>query len=87
MRLQSVMYGSGSFVGSEFTDTVSTGYGLSINKQSIGAAFASNGFDGVDGILGYVRFFCAELIFSSFSICSGNLSVLDPSTSRKALSY
>ncbi|KAL4246323.1 peptidase A1 family protein [Abortiporus biennis] len=48
----SVTYGSGDFSGTEFTDTVSLGSGLSINSQSIGVASRSDGFDGVDGILG-----------------------------------
>ncbi|RDX41559.1 aspartic peptidase A1 [Lentinus brumalis] len=48
----SVTYGSGDFSGTEFTDTVSLGSGLTINGQSIGAATRSEGFDGVDGILG-----------------------------------
>jgi len=48
----SVTYGSGSFSGTEFTDTVSIGTGLTITKQSIGVASTSTGFDGVDGILG-----------------------------------
>jgi cathepsin E len=49
---QSVEYGSGSFSGTEFTDTVSLGSGLTATKQSIGVASTSTGFDGVDGILG-----------------------------------
>ena len=40
--------------GTEFTDTVSLGNGLTINGQSIGVATESEGFDGVDGIVGYV---------------------------------
>ncbi|CDO71514.1 hypothetical protein BN946_scf184910.g13 [Trametes cinnabarina] len=48
----SVTYGSGSFSGTEFTDTVSLGDGLTITGQSIGVASRSQGFDGVDGILG-----------------------------------
>ncbi|KAF5312927.1 hypothetical protein D9619_002596 [Psilocybe cf. subviscida] len=48
----SVTYGSGSFSGTEFTDTVSLGGGLTVTKQSIGVASTSTGFDGVDGILG-----------------------------------
>ncbi|KAI0783297.1 aspartic peptidase A1 [Abortiporus biennis] len=48
----SVTYGSGDFSGTEFTDTVSLGSGLSIKSQSIGVASRSDGFDGVDGILG-----------------------------------
>ncbi|KAL5534090.1 hypothetical protein ACEPAG_551 [Sanghuangporus baumii] len=48
----SVTYGSGSFSGNEFTDTVSLGNGLTIRGQSIGVATTSDGFQGVDGILG-----------------------------------
>lgn len=48
----SVTYGSGSFSGTEFTDTVSLGSGLTATKQSIGVASTAQGFDGVDGILG-----------------------------------
>ncbi|KAL5495110.1 hypothetical protein ACEPAI_572 [Sanghuangporus weigelae] len=48
----SVTYGSGSFSGTEFTDAVSLGNGLTIAKQSIGVASTSQGFQGVDGILG-----------------------------------
>ncbi|TDL25598.1 aspartic peptidase A1 [Rickenella mellea] len=48
----SVSYGSGSFSGNEFTDTVNLGTGLTITKQSIGVASSSTGFGGVDGILG-----------------------------------
>ncbi|KAI1788141.1 aspartic peptidase A1 [Ganoderma leucocontextum] len=48
----SVTYGSGSFSGTEFTDTVSLGSGLTITGQSIGVATTSDGFDGVDGIVG-----------------------------------
>lgn len=48
----SVIYGSGSFSGTEYTDTVSFGSGLTITKQSIGVASTSIGFTGVDGILG-----------------------------------
>ncbi|KAI5120845.1 hypothetical protein M0805_007032 [Coniferiporia weirii] len=47
-----VTYGSGSFSGTEFTDTVSLGGGLTITQQSIGVASTSEGFEGVDGILG-----------------------------------
>nr|POE59383.1 polyporopepsin [Quercus suber] len=47
----SVSYGSGSFSGNEYTDTVSFA-GLSVASQSIGAATRSSGFSGVDGILG-----------------------------------
>ncbi|KAF7947584.1 hypothetical protein EAE96_008668 [Botrytis aclada] len=47
----SVSYGSGSFSGREYTDTVSFG-GLTVKSQSIGAATSASGFPGVDGILG-----------------------------------
>ncbi|PFH52246.1 hypothetical protein AMATHDRAFT_46374 [Amanita thiersii Skay4041] len=48
----SVTYGSGSFSGTEFIDTVSITSGLVIPQQSIGVASRSSGFDGFDGILG-----------------------------------
>ncbi|KAE8444142.1 hypothetical protein EG329_000830 [Mollisiaceae sp. DMI_Dod_QoI] len=48
----SVSYGSGSFSGTEYTDTVSFG-GLTVKSQSIGAASRSSGFSGVDGIIGF----------------------------------
>jgi len=47
----SVTYGSGSFSGTEFTDTVTLG-SLVLAGQSIGVASRSTGFDGTDGILG-----------------------------------
>jgi hypothetical protein len=47
-----VDYGSGSFSGKEFTDTVTLSSALVISKQSIGVASTSSGFTGVDGILG-----------------------------------
>lgn len=46
-----VTYGSGSFSGTEYTDTVSFA-GLSVAAQSIGAATSATGFSGVDGIFG-----------------------------------
>ncbi|KAE9372610.1 putative cathepsin E [Stipitochalara longipes BDJ] len=48
----SVSYGSGSFSGTEYTDTVSFA-GLTVTSQSIGAASTSSGFSGVDGIIGF----------------------------------
>ncbi|OJA17397.1 acid protease [Rhizopogon vesiculosus] len=49
-----VDYGSGSFYGTEYTDTVTVtlGNGLTVTDQSIGVAAASTGFTGVDGIIG-----------------------------------
>jgi hypothetical protein len=47
-----VTYGSGSFSGTEFTDTVTLGTGLVIKGQSIGVASKATGFQDVDGILG-----------------------------------
>jgi saccharopepsin len=49
---QSVSYGSGSFSGQEWLDTVTLSSSLVISKQSIGVARSAQGFDGVDGILG-----------------------------------
>ncbi|KZT31528.1 family A1 protease, partial [Sistotremastrum suecicum HHB10207 ss-3] len=51
-QLVEVEYGSGFFIGEECTDTVSLGPDLVIKSQSIGAALLSEGFEGVDGIIG-----------------------------------
>ncbi|CAK7238280.1 hypothetical protein SEUCBS140593_010506 [Sporothrix eucalyptigena] len=48
----SVSYGSGSFSGTEYTDTV-TFAGLTVDSQSLGSASSSSGFSGVDGIIGF----------------------------------
>ncbi|KAG0045743.1 hypothetical protein BGZ83_009022 [Gryganskiella cystojenkinii] len=48
----SVAYGSSSFSGKEYTDTVTLSPGLVVPKQSIGIASSSTGFKGLDGILG-----------------------------------
>lgn len=45
-------YGSGSFSGEEYTDTITLSKRLVIAEQSIGVANITEGFDGVDGILG-----------------------------------
>ncbi|KAI0634432.1 family A1 protease [Trametes polyzona] len=47
----SVTYGSGGFIGLEYTDSVTLG-GTTIKHQGIGSAILSTGFNGVDGILG-----------------------------------
>ncbi|KZT64992.1 family A1 protease [Daedalea quercina L-15889] len=47
-----VEYGSGFFGGVEVTDQITLAPGLTITGQGIGAAATSQGFDGVDGILG-----------------------------------
>jgi len=47
-----VTYGSGSFSGTEFLDTVTITSSLVITQQSIGVASTSTGFQGVDGIIG-----------------------------------
>ncbi len=39
------------FLGEQFIDKVSFG-GITIQTQSLGAAILSEGFDGVDGIIG-----------------------------------
>ncbi|KAM3583976.1 hypothetical protein VKS41_003942 [Umbelopsis sp. WA50703] len=49
----SVSYGSGSFSGTEYTDSVSLGSGFTITAQSIGVASTATGFSGVDGIIGF----------------------------------
>ncbi|KAI6018325.1 aspartic peptidase domain-containing protein [Pisolithus marmoratus] len=46
-----ISYGSGSFTGTEYTDTVTLG-SLKITQQSIGVASNTTGFWNVDGILG-----------------------------------
>ena len=46
-------YGARAFSGIEYEDTIKLG-SLTITKQSVGVASSSEGFDGVDGILGYV---------------------------------
>ncbi|KZV96746.1 acid protease [Exidia glandulosa HHB12029] len=47
-----VQYGSGFFFGDEVIDTVDFGGPLVIPQQSIGTAVFSDGFQGVDGIVG-----------------------------------
>ncbi|KAK2464677.1 hypothetical protein APHAL10511_003253 [Amanita phalloides] len=47
-----VKYGSGSFSGTEYVDTVTLGPSFVVTQQSIGVASTSNGFTGYDGILG-----------------------------------
>jgi len=47
-----VTYGSGSFSGTEVVDNISLGPGLAITGQSYGLASTSEGFEGVDGIVG-----------------------------------
>jgi len=47
-----VSYGSGSFSGTEYTDTVTLGSNLVIENQSIGVASTAQDFNDVDGILG-----------------------------------
>ncbi|OBZ76476.1 Polyporopepsin [Grifola frondosa] len=51
-QLVEVVYGSGFVIGEEFTDTVTLADGFAIEGQSIGAAIESEGFDGLDGIIG-----------------------------------
>lgn len=47
-----VSYGSGVMSGEEYTDTVTLGPHLVIRNQSIGVATSTQGFEGIDGILG-----------------------------------
>ncbi|KAI0035580.1 acid protease [Vararia minispora EC-137] len=51
-NLVEVIYGSGSFIGNEYTDTVTLVEGLAIPNQMIGVAVDSTGFTAVDGVLG-----------------------------------
>ena len=48
-------YGSGFFKGIEYLDAVVLSSTLSISNQSIGGAVQSQGFNGIDGILGSVN--------------------------------
>ena len=81
---QSVTYGSGSFSGNEFTDTVSLGSGLTITRQSIGVATRASGFSGVDGILGSVSSINHDNIPSNSILSIGPVDLtsgtLSPST-------
>lgn len=43
-------------IGEAFSDTVTVADGLAIENQVIGSALTSQGFDGVDGIIGYAVF-------------------------------
>ncbi|TFK52338.1 acid protease [Heliocybe sulcata] len=47
-----VSYGTGSFTGTEYTDTVTLAPSLVIQNQSIGVASSTQDFSDVDGILG-----------------------------------
>ncbi|EPQ54403.1 family A1 protease [Gloeophyllum trabeum ATCC 11539] len=47
-----VSYGTGSFTGTEYTDTVTLAPNLVIQNQSIGVASSTQDFNDVDGILG-----------------------------------
>ncbi|OSC99303.1 acid protease [Trametes coccinea BRFM310] len=51
-NIMGVQYGSGFFDGSQVYDDIELAEGLIIKNQSIGVADVSEGFDGVDGILG-----------------------------------
>jgi len=66
----SVTYGSGSFSGTEFTDTVTIAPGLVIPGQSIGVAATSVGFEGEDGILGIGP---TDLTLGTLSPATGSL--------------
>ncbi|KAJ4486699.1 family A1 protease [Lentinula edodes] len=48
----SVSYGSGEFSGTEYIDKVTLSSALVITSQSIGVASSSEGFQGIDGIIG-----------------------------------
>lgn len=69
-------YGSGSFSGEEFKDTVTIAPKLVIKTQSIGVASQSQGFNTVDGILGFVHSFLSWVV---------HLLILNPSIGPKDL--
>ncbi|KAJ8080254.1 hypothetical protein PM082_017084 [Marasmius tenuissimus] len=54
-KLYAVTYGSESFTGIEYSDTVALSPRMVIKDQSIGVARKTHGFgnNGIDGILGY----------------------------------
>ena len=47
-------YGTGSFSGEQYTDSITIG-NITILNQGISVANKTSGFSGVDGILGCVR--------------------------------
>ncbi|GAA93793.1 uncharacterized protein L969DRAFT_43874 [Mixia osmundae IAM 14324] len=48
----SVNYGSGSYSGREYMDSVNLASGLTVTKQGVSSATRSTGFTGVNGIMG-----------------------------------
>lgn len=52
-----------SITGEAFSDTVTVADGLAIENQVIGSALDSSGFDGVDGIIGFVVFLQTFVIY------------------------
>ncbi|KAJ8474583.1 hypothetical protein ONZ51_g7130 [Trametes cubensis] len=65
-NLMEVTYGSGFVLGLEYTDNVMVG-SITIKEQSFGGAILSDGFTGVDGIIGIgpTNLTCGTLIPSS----------------------
>ncbi|KAJ3799690.1 acid protease [Lentinula aff. detonsa] len=53
LDLFEVTYGSGAVFGQETGETVNIVPGLAVENQSLGEAIESEGFDGVDGIMGF----------------------------------
>ncbi|KAI0634433.1 acid protease [Trametes polyzona] len=70
LDLVEVTYGSGFVFGELFSDTVTLADGLAVTNQMIGSALDSEGFDGVDGIIGIgpVDLTCGTL-FPSVTEC------------------
>ncbi|KAF8266290.1 aspartic peptidase domain-containing protein [Lactarius quietus] len=80
--LQSEAYGSGTFSGTEYLDTVTISSGLVITNQSIGVASNSSGFSGFDGILGSSIPTVTDNLYSQGAIQSDLVSVsFEPTTS------
>ncbi|KAI0755096.1 acid protease [Daedaleopsis nitida] len=95
-----VSYGSGSFSGTEYTDTVTLSSSLVIQKQSIGVASTAQGFQDVDGILGIGPVdltqgtvsdgapvpTVTDSLFSEGAITSNSIGIFyEPTTSQGAL--
>ncbi|KAJ3856567.1 aspartic peptidase domain-containing protein, partial [Lentinula lateritia] len=68
LDLFEVTYGSGAVLGDETTNTVNITPGLAVENQSIGNALLSEGFDGVDGIMGCT---CCSFVHVNFTEIPG----------------
>jgi len=78
-----VNYGTGSFSGEEWLDTVTLAPGLVISQQSIGVANSTTNFTGGDGILGVGP---VDLTYGAVSNTSTVPTVLDNLLSQETIS-